>query len=60
MISHYHKAIFIHIPKCAGTSIEIHLLKELNLTYSDKQQVLIGRSQNFNREPKIISHLTIE
>uniref|UniRef100_A0A1D9FVM8 Sulfotransferase family protein n=1 Tax=Moorena producens (strain JHB) TaxID=1454205 RepID=A0A1D9FVM8_MOOP1 len=25
MISHEHKCIFVHIPKCAGTSIE-HLL----------------------------------
>ena len=32
MISHKHKFIFIHIPKCGGTSIEHSLLKNENVT----------------------------
>ena len=32
MISHKHKFIFVHVPKCGGTSIEHSLLKNENVT----------------------------
>ena len=37
MISHEHKCIFIHIPKCAGTSIESALGHLNNYTGINRQ-----------------------
>ena len=35
MISHKHKCIFIHIPKCAGTSIKYFLFPDENVHWFD-------------------------
>ena len=58
MISHTHKCIFIHIPKCAGTSIEIFLKqntqalghkKEEGLEYKMREE---GLAKIINLYPK--------
>ena len=38
MISHKHKFIFVHIPKCAGSSIEQTLLKNEGIRIPSKQK----------------------
>ncbi|EDM42990.1 hypothetical protein SCB49_12234 [unidentified eubacterium SCB49] len=58
MISHYHKCIFIHIPKAAGTSIESYFLDDLGIDFEDKLPLLLGKTTNMYASPKVISHLT--
>lgn len=58
MISHNHKAIFIHIPKAAGTSIETYFLDDLGLDFEDKHSLILGRTTNLYAAPKVLSHLT--
>lgn len=43
MISHEYKFIFIHIPKCAGSSIKDHLFPNMNLHWREPNyEVLFG------------------
>ncbi len=58
MISHYHKCIFIHIPKAAGTSIETFFLNNLGLDFEDKHALLLGKTTNLYLPPASVSHLT--
>lgn len=57
MISHKHKSIFVHIPKAAGTSIEMSFLKDLNLDERNRHALLIGLNTN-EKAPRRVSHLT--
>ena len=54
MISHKHKCIFIHIPKCAGTSIETALGHFDNHTGRDGQD---HRSIRMVEKPIVISNI---
>ncbi len=38
MISHKHKYIFIHIPKCGGTSVELALLKNEGVDFKNYEK----------------------
>lgn len=60
MISHYHKCIFIHIPKAAGTSIETFFLDNLGLDFEDKHALLLGKTTNLYLPPASVSHLTAQ
>lgn len=59
MISHYHKAIFIHAPKVAGQSIETLFLDDLNLKWSEREALLLRPNPNPKLGPPRLAHLSI-
>lgn len=59
MISHKHQCIFIHIPKCAGTSVEKMFLTDLNISYQHRLSLFMGRNDDKIKGPPRLAHLTI-
>ena len=58
MISHKYKLIFVHIPKCAGTSIEKWFLNDSGLDMDNRQGLSLGQSLNSNG-PRRLSHYSL-
>ena len=58
MISHQHETILIHIPKCAGTSIERVFLDDLNVTWQNRGPLLLRKNENHEVGPPRLAHLT--
>lgn len=59
MISLSHQCVFVHIPKCAGQSVETAFLRELNLTWKDRA-VLLLRPKTVSdpkKAPPFLAHL---
>lgn len=57
MISHFHRAIFIHIPKCGGQSIEQAFLTDLNLTWELRAPLLLRPNDEPRLGPPRLAHL---
>jgi hypothetical protein len=57
MISHSHKVIFIHVPKCAGQSIETIFLKDLGLTWEFRAPLLLRPKSREELGPERLAHL---
>ncbi|RMC36114.1 sulfotransferase family 2 domain-containing protein [Paracoccus alkanivorans] len=57
MISHYHKAIFVHIPKCGGQSIETLFLDDLGLDWKARAPLLLRGNKNPKLGPPKLAHL---
>lgn len=57
MISHRHKAVFVHIPKTAGQSVEKVFLDDLGLNWKQRDQLLLRRNMDPARGPKRLAHL---
>jgi hypothetical protein len=60
MISHKHKTIFIHIPKCGGQSITHLFLNDLGLTWDDKSSLLMRRRAKGEQGPYKLAHMTAQ
>lgn len=57
LISHQHKTIFVHIPKCGGQSIEHMFLSDLGLVWNDKSKLLMRKRKNAEHGPPKLGHL---
>ncbi|MGB1055465.1 MAG: sulfotransferase family 2 domain-containing protein [Flavobacteriales bacterium] len=57
MISHKHRTIFVHIPKCAGTSVEVMFLHDLGLTYANRAPLVLRKNEISDLGPPRLAHL---
>ena len=57
MISIKHKIIFIHIPKCAGQSIENIFLRDLGLSWKERHPLLLRPRKANEKGPERLAHL---
>lgn len=57
MLSHHHKTIFIHIPKCAGQSVETAFLFDLGLTWETRAPLLLRYNDKPQLGPPRLAHL---
>lgn len=57
MISHHHKTVFVHIPKCGGQSIETAFLNDLGLDWSTRAPLLLRENKNPLLGPPWLAHL---
>ncbi len=60
MVSRKYKAIFVHVPKAAGQSIEHFFLKRHGLSWKKREPLLLKRNPNPERGPSRLAHLTAE
>jgi hypothetical protein len=58
MISHHHRTIFVHIPKCGGQSVEQAFLDDLGLTWAERAPLLLGRNPSPRLGPPRLAHLS--
>ena len=57
MISHSHRTVFIHIPKCGGQSIESAFLADLGLTWELRAPLLLRPNDQPRLGPPRLAHL---
>lgn len=60
MISTVHHALFVHIPKCAGQSIEHFFLRAQNLDWSSRGELCLRPNDDPERGPPRLAHMTAE
>lgn len=57
MLSHYHRTIFVHIPKCAGQSVEMAYLNDMGLTWDTRAPLLLRPNDRPELGPQRLAHL---
>lgn len=57
MISHSHKTVFVHIPKCGGQSIESAFLADLGLSWKERAPLLLRPNDQPSLGPPRLAHL---
>lgn len=57
MISHDHKTVFVHIPKCGGQSIESAFLADLGLSWKERAPLLLRPNDQPRLGPPRLAHL---
>lgn len=57
MISHHDHCLFVHVPKCAGQSIQHFFLRRVGLTWEQRAPLLLRPNDNPDLGPPRLSHL---
>lgn len=57
MLSHHHRTIFVHIPKCAGQSVESAFLADLGLAWETRAPLLLRANDHPDLGPPRLGHL---
>jgi len=57
MICHHYNCIFIHIPKCAGQSVERIFLDAIGLSWENRAPLLLRRNDKPELGPPRLAHL---
>ncbi|MHC4834135.1 MAG: sulfotransferase family 2 domain-containing protein [Planctomycetota bacterium] len=57
MISHHHRTVFIHIPKCGGQSVEQAFLEDLGLDWARRAPLLLRPNDHPGLGPPYLAHL---
>lgn len=57
MISHHHRTIFVHVPKCAGQSVECAFLADVGLTWETRAPLLLRANDHPDLGPPRLAHL---
>ena len=60
MISHKYKAVFVHIPKTAGMSVEQVFIDAHGLNWFSREALILGANPHPTMGPERISHLYAE
>lgn len=58
MISHHHRTVFVHIPKCGGMSVEHMFLTDLGLEWDQRAPLLLRARVEAEVAPPRLAHLT--
>ena len=58
MISHKHRCVFIHLPKCGGQSIEDVFISDCGLGWDSREPLLLRKNENKKVGPPWLAHLT--
>lgn len=58
MISHRHRTVFVHIPKCGGQSVEQAFLDDLGLAWGQRAPLMLGRNPSKAVGPPRLAHLS--
>lgn len=57
MISHKHKAVFVHVPKAAGQSVEQAFLDDLGLDWEERAPLVMSYNDDPTKGPQRLAHL---
>lgn len=57
MISRPHRALFVHVPKTGGQSVEMAFLNVLGLDWKQRDQLLLKPNPDPRRGPRRLAHL---
>lgn len=60
MVSHHHRAVFVHVPKTGGQSIETVFLRLLGLDWASRDRVLMRPNADPRLGPPRLAHLSAD
>lgn len=58
MISHKHRCVFIHLPKCGGQSVEDVFISDCGLGWDSREPLLLRKNDNIKVGPPWLAHLS--